>query len=164
MIAATTSALLVEVSVNSGNPNFVSAQQSNALDNEHPDTNSDGIQLHLKASGHDERILVASWLMVPVPDSSQVRVSGRDDAPEIPVSASWRRTSEGWQLLARIRREALGPADAAIGLDVIVNEMPSTRERRRGQLVMSATKPGWAYLRGDRQEPGQLIVMTVRDV
>ena len=109
-------------------------------------------------------MLVASWLMVPVPNSSEVRVSGRDDAPAIPVTASWRRTEEGWQLLARIRREALGPADAAIGLDVIVNEMPSTRERRRGQLVMSATKPEWAYLRGDRQEPGRLIVMTVRNV
>ena len=164
MIAATAPDLLVEVSVNSAEPNFVSARQSNALDNENPDTNSDGVQLHLKASGYDERMLAASWLMVPVPDSSAVRISARGDAPDVPVNASWRRTGEGWQLMVRIRREALGPADAAIGLDVIVNEMPPTRERRRGQLVMSATKPEWAYLRGDRQEPGQLIVMTVRNV
>jgi hypothetical protein len=47
-----------------------------------------------------------------------------------------------------------------MALDVIVNEMPLTRERRRGQLVMSATVPGWAYLRGDRQDIDQLIPMT----
>ena len=66
--------------------------------------------------------------------------------------------------MAHIPRERIGPDDSAIGLDVIVNEMPSTRERRRGQLVMSATRPGWAYLRGDRQDADQLIAMTVRHV
>ena len=82
--------------------------------------------------------------MVPEAGSSAVRVSGRDDAAHIPLKAAWRRTETGWQVLVRIHRESLGPADAAIGLDVIINEMPSTRERRRGQLVMSATKPAWA--------------------
>ena len=164
MIAATPSELLVEVSVHSGEPNFVVARESNPLDNEHPDTNSDGVQIHLKASGDDDRMLVASWLMVPVPDSHTVRVSGRDDATHVPMMATWRRTGTGWQLVSRINRASLGPADAAVGLDVIVNEMPSTRERRRGQLVMSAAKPAWAYLRGDRQEAGQLVVMTVQDV
>jgi hypothetical protein len=47
---------------------------------------------------------------------------------------------------------------------VTVNEMPSGRERRRGQLVMGATKPGWAYLRGDRHEREHLVLMTVRHV
>ena len=164
MIAATGSELLVEVTVNSGEPNFAVAQSSNALDNEHPDTNSDGVQLHLRASDDGDRILAASWLMVPVPDSPEVRVSGREDATDIPMSASWRRTGNGWQLLARIPRESLGSANAAIGLDVIVNEMPLTRERRRGQLVMSAMNPGWAYLRGDRQDPDQLVPMMVRNV
>ena len=164
MIAATRSELLVEVSVNSDDPNFVVAQQSNALDNEHPDTNSDGVQIHLKAPGHGDRTLFASWLMVPVPGSPAVRISGRDDASHVPLKATWRRTSTAWQLLARIPRASLGPPDAAIGLDVIVNEMPRNRERRRGQLAMSATTPGWAYLRGDRQEAGQFVVMTVRHV
>ena len=164
MIGATSSELLIEVSVRSDEPNFVSARSTNALDNEHPDTNSDGIQLHFKSLSDDGDEQVASWLMVPQAGSNAVRVSGRDDADRIPMRAAWRRTETGWQLLARIHRESFGPADAAIALDVIVNEMPSTRERRRGQLVMSATKPGWAYLRGDRQEAGQFVVMTVRNV
>jgi hypothetical protein len=164
MIAATRSELLVEVSVDNAEPNFARAQSSNPLDNEHPDTNSDGVQLHLRASDRSEGILTASWLMVPEPQSSAVRVTGRDDADAIPLRASWRRTETGWQLMARVQRDAIGAVDAAIALDVIVNEMPAGRERRRGQLVMSATSPGWAYLRGDRQDADQLIPMTVRDV
>ena len=164
MIGATPSELLVEVTVATAEPNFVSARSSNALDNEHPDTNSDGIQLHLKALSDDGDEHLASWLMVPEVGSGAVRVSGRDDAEHIPLTAAWQRTETGWQLLARIHRQSLGPADTAIGLDVIVNEMPSTRERRRGQLVMSANRPGWAYLRGDRQEAAHFVVMTVRNV
>jgi hypothetical protein len=163
MIAATRSELLVEISVHASEPNFVSAQSTNALDNEHADTNSDGVQLHLRSSDGRERILEASWLMVPEPGSDAVRVSARAAAASVPMTATWRRTENGWQLLARLNREAIGPADAAIGLDVVVNEMPAWRERRRGQLVMSATSPGWAYLRGDRQEADQLVLMTVRN-
>jgi hypothetical protein len=164
LIAATASEILVEVSVKSARePNFVPTQPSNGLDNEHPDTNSDGVQLHLRFLGDDTRTVIASWLMVPVPDSPAVRVTGRDDASRVPMTATWQRTRRGWQVLARIRRDAIGSVDAPFALDVIVNEMPSTRERRRGQLVMSATQPGWAYLRGDRQESDQLIAMAVRN-
>ena len=38
-------------------------------------------------------------------------------------------------------------------LDLIVNEMPRGRERRRGQLVMSGGRGEFVYLRGDRHEP-----------
>jgi hypothetical protein len=164
MIAATATELLIEVSVNVVEPNFAVAAPSNALDNEHPDTNSAGVQLHLESTGHEESMLAASWLMVPVPSSSTVRVSARDDARNVPVEATWQPKERGWQLLARIQRQAIGSPAAAIGLDVTVNEMPSGRERRRGQLVMGATKPGWAYLRGDRHEREHLVLMTVRHV
>jgi hypothetical protein len=164
MIAATATDLLMEVSVSGVEPNFAAAGSSNTLDNEHPDTNSAGVQLHLESTGQETRRLVASWLMVPVPGTSSVRVSARDDALHVPIQATWRPAEEGWQLLARIPRQAIGSPDAAIGLNVIVNEMPSWRERRRGQLVMGATTPGWAYLRGDRHEPEHLVLMTVRDV
>jgi hypothetical protein len=40
--------------------------------------------------------------------------------------------------------------------------MPRWRERRRGQLVLSGGN-GWAYLRGDRQDSGQLIPMVVQN-
>jgi hypothetical protein len=163
MIGATTSEILVEVSVKAPEFHFVPLSDENPLDNEHPDTNSDGVQLHLTCSGSDTRLRSASWLMVPDAKSTAVRVTGRGDAVSIPMTARWRQTDGGWQLLARVAREAIGPADAQFGLDVIVNEMPSSRERRRGQLVMSATNPGWAYLRGDRQEPDQLVPMMVRN-
>jgi hypothetical protein len=164
VIGATLSELLIEVSVANQDPNFVAARSENLLDNEHPDTNSDGVQLHLTCPGRGGRPLAASWLLVPEPGSAAVRVNGRGDASGIPLLASWHRTTTGWQLLARIDRAALGPAESPIGLDVIVNEMPRSRERRRGQLVLSGAAADWGYLRGDRQDAGRLIPLVVRDV
>ena len=152
-IACTPRELLIEVDVAKRDPYFSQPREENPLDNEHPDTNSDGVQIHLSFAARR----YASWLLVPESDSNRVRVSHRDAAASVPMRAEWIRTASGWQLLARIDRAGL---ESAIGLDVIVNEMPPTRERRRGQLVMSATAPGWAYLRGDRQDIDQLIPMT----
>lgn len=163
MIAATATDLLVEVSVKGAEPNFAVGGTSNPLDNEHPDTNSAGIQIHLESASDETGTLGASWLMVPISGTSSVRVNARDGARTVPIHATWRPIDGGWQLLARIRRQAIGSPDTAVGLDVIVNEMPSGRERRRGQLVMGATNPGWAYLRGDRHEREHLVLMTVRD-
>ena len=62
-----------------------------ALDNEHPDINSDGVQLHLWRDGWLEP---AAWLAVPEAGTPIVRVrlsAGGDDAP--PLGASWRETS-----------------------------------------------------------------------
>jgi len=160
MIAATNSNILAEVSVNNREPNFMPMIEANTLDNEHPDTNSDGVQLHLSFSDSDSRPHNASWLMVPDAESTSVRVTARDDSGSVPMSARWRRTEYGWQLLARVARDRI---DSQFGLDVIVNEMPASRERRRGQLVMSATSPGWAYLRGDRQDAEQLVLMKVQN-
>ena len=42
-------------------------------------------------------------------------------------------------------------ADGTFALEVIVNERPRDRVRRRGQLVMSGGG-GFAYLRGDRAD------------
>ena len=157
VIAATPDELLIEVNVRKRYPSFTAGRAENPLDNEHPDTNSDGVQIHL-SFGTRRR---ASWLLVPEKNSNNVRANHRDDASSIPINAAWNLTGDGWQLLARIDRTELG---SPIGLDVIVNEMPSTRERRRGQLVMSAKSPGWAYLRGDRQDIDQLIPMTFENV
>jgi Heparinase II/III-like protein len=162
LIGASRFTLLIEVQVKAENANFVPTVPENPLDNEHPDTNSDGVQVHLSSAGLGRGPLAASWLLVPENGSSTVRITGRDDAVGVPLRASWHSTPEGWQLFAQIDRKALGPADAPIGLDVIVNEMPRSRERRRGQLVLSGGND-WAYLRGDRQDPEQLIPMVVRN-
>jgi hypothetical protein len=163
VIGATPDELLVEVSVLNRTPNFMEQRTENPLDNEHPDTNSDGIQLHLAFAPDDGRRRYATWLLVPGPYSTTPRVAARDDAGSVPIRATWQPTESGWQVLSRIPRASLGPPDAEIALDVIINEMPRWRERRRGQLVMSATAPGWAYLRGDRQDIDQLIPMTVEN-
>ena len=164
VLAATSHQLAVEVSVLSREPNFMPAGAENPLDNENPDTNSDGIQLHLAFAAADGQRRYAFWLLVPEPGSPTPRLSPRGDAGIVPLEASWRRTSEGWQVVCTVPRSSLGPPDADIALDVIVNEMPRGRERRRGQLVMSAMAPGWAYLRGDRQDIDQLIPMKIENV
>ena len=48
-------------------------------------------------------------------------------------------------------------------LDVIVNEMPAGRERRRGQLVLSGARGEFVYLRGDRHDPTRLLALTLPD-
>jgi hypothetical protein len=163
VIGATEDELFVEVAVPSSDPNFAGARDENPLDNEHPDVNSDGVQIHLMCPGTGARALSASWLLVPESGSSAVRRTGRDDASEIPLTATWRRTHAGWVLLARLDRATIGPLTAPIGLDVIINEMPRSRERRRGQLVLSGGRGETAYLRGDRQDRARLMRLAVQD-
>jgi hypothetical protein len=117
-----------------------------ALDNEHPDINSDGVQLHLWREGWFEPV---AWLAVPEPGTPLVRVrrsAGGDHAP--PLECAWRATSSGYEMTFTIPRARLAP-DFAI--DVLINDMFPDRERRRGQLVLSGARGERVYLRGDRQ-------------
>jgi hypothetical protein len=62
--------------------------------------------------------------------------------------------------------ESLRPArgrDVPVALDVIVNEMPPWRERRRGQLVLSGGGDEHVYLRGDRQPVERLLPFLLAD-
>ena len=161
MIGATNTELLIDVTVNNPEPNFSPARDENPLDNEHPDVNSDGVQIHLTSHAKTTRPLSASWLLVPEVATNAVRISSHDDASRIPLSATWRQSGSGWQLLARLDRSAM--TSDRFGLDVIVNEMPRGRERRRGQLVLSGAESEWAYLRGDRQTNDRLIPLAVQD-
>lgn len=160
VVGATAAELLVEVTVSGRAANLASRVDENPLDNEHPDTNSDGVQIHLRFETARGRA-GASWLLVPEPGGNRVRVSGRDLALRCPITASWRPTADGWQLLARVPRGS--PPGSPTGIDVIVNEMPPGRERRRGQLVLSGAHGEWAYLRGDRQDLDRLVPVVVRD-
>jgi hypothetical protein len=162
-IGATSRELLIAVHVPNASPHFALPREENPLDNEHPDVNSDGVQLHLTAPGAGARRIDAAWLMVPERSPGPVRTSGRGDAVRVPIQASWSPSASGWTISVRIPRDSLGALDARVGIDVIVNEMPQNRERRRGQLVLSGRGGAWAYLRGDRQDPHALIPMVVRD-
>jgi hypothetical protein len=50
-----------------------------------------------------------------------------------------------------------------LAVDVIVNEMPRSRERRRGQLVMSGAEGEFVYLRGDRHDEERLVPLRTDD-
>ena len=116
------------------------------LDNEHPDINSDGVQLHLWREGWPEPV---AWLAVPEPGSARPRVrlaSGAGIAPAL--DASWRDIANGYEMTFAIPRAALA---RHVAIDVLVNEMSADRQRRRGQLVLSGADGERVYLRGDRQ-------------
>lgn len=148
-LMATPSRLIVEVAVRKP-PAFAPPRAENPLDNEHPDTNSDGVQLYLGASGGS-----AAWILVPEPGGG-VRITPRTPAAErAGLSARWRPSAEGWEIRAVLPREFIG--GERFHLDLIVNEIPEGRERRRGQLVLSGGAGEFVYLRGDRQPDSRFI-------
>ena len=63
----------------------------------------------------------------------------------------WGVTPGGWSMRLRWPRAALPfDADGALFFELVVNERPPERERRRGQLVLSGGG-GFGYLMGDRR-------------
>ena len=128
------------------------------LDNESPDINSDGVQLHLWCQGWREP---ASWLAIPERDYSHTRVrqiSGGDDAP--PLTADSRETIGGYELRFTIPRSSL--PTQLVSLDILINDMTPTRQRRRGQLVLSGAHGERVYLRGDRQPLARFLTFQLR--
>ena len=116
------------------------------LDNEQPDINSDGVQLHLWSQGWREP---SAWLAIPETDFSSTRirrVAGDAGTPEISVHS--RQLPDGYEMRFLVPRRTLS---SPIALDVLVNDMSSDRQRRRGQLVLSGARGERVYLRGDRQ-------------
>jgi hypothetical protein len=147
VVSATTTELEVLVSVHKSSLHFRTADAPDpGLDNEHPDINSDGVQLHLSS---DEWREPAAWLAIPERDFRHTRIrqiSGAADAPEIRVQS--REIAGGYEVRFALPRGALSPV---ISLDVLVNDMTAERQRRRGQLVLSGARGDRVYLRGDRQ-------------
>lgn len=146
-IRATRTAIEVHVAVRKSPLYFLPPDAPDpALDNEHPDINSDGVQLHLWREGWPDPV---AWLAIPEPGTSLVRVrqsSGSDNAP--PLFVQWHETASGYEMTFAIPRQAVAPEFA---VDVLINDMSANRERRRGQLVLSGAIGERVYLRGDRQ-------------
>jgi hypothetical protein len=150
--------LWIEVTVPKREPVFMPERPENPLDNEPPDINSDGVQVHVRWG--DDAAPLYSWILVPIPRTEQVRIAPRlVEGPPLELDARWRRLPDGYQVLVRVPR----PPGGRFGLDVIVNEITPGRERRRGQLVLSGAADGWAYLRGDRQEPAAFLRFRTSD-
>jgi hypothetical protein len=99
-------------------------------------------------------------MLVPELSSSSVRVRSLDGwAAPLPLRAAWQQTERGYRMTVSI--ETAAPPAA---IDVIVNEMPRGRERRRGQLVLSGADGEFVYLRGDRHDADRLLRIRITDV
>lgn len=120
----------------------------NGLDNERADINADGVQCYLGVAGDRPGTWRAGMLAVPLGDRG-ARVTSLVPAGVVP-HVDGESHADGWRLLVRWPLAAL--PEGAITFDLIVNERPPERERRRGQLVLSGGG-GFGYLRGDRHAP-----------
>jgi hypothetical protein len=119
------------------------------LDNENPDINSDGVQLHLYVP---EGRGLASWLAIPEREG-RVRVHpGTGAAAELRLASNWHPTVDGYHMSLTLPLAPFGARpNGVIGLQVVVNDMGRSRVRRRGQLVLAGGAGERIYLRGDRE-------------
>ena len=145
--------LAITVDVRKSDRTFVLADAVNVFDNEHPDVNGDGVQLYVETTSG-----VAARMLVPEPGGNAVRIRPIEGgALPVQLSAVWIETEGGY------RMELALPIASMIAIDIIVNEKPRGRERRRGQLVMSGAAREFVYLRGDRHERSRLVPLQFPD-
>ncbi|HTE48206.1 MAG TPA: heparinase II/III family protein [Gemmatimonadaceae bacterium] len=157
-------ALQLRIDVARSDRSFAAAGAENLYDNEHPDINGDGVQLYVRS---DEG--TSAWMLVPERESGVLRVrvleqgiaratgTGTNANPPATLSGSWQVSGDGYRIDVTIS----GIIPRAV--DVVVNEMPRGRERRRGQLVLSGAVGEFVYLQGDRHDPNRLIPLNLSD-
>ena len=143
-------------------PAFVPAGAENPFDNERPEVNGDGVQLHLATPALHAAGTLAGWLLVPDADGAVRAIATTPAAASIPIEARWTPGDVGYALSVAVPRAALALDDAddagrTVLVDVLVNEMPAGRERRRGQLVLSGAAGGFVYLQGDRHAAARCL-------
>jgi hypothetical protein len=150
-IGGTATLLVVRVAVFTGHDLVTpggspATMPENPLDNERADVNADGVQCHLRGV-HDAE-WCAGILAVPVAPPA-ARVTSLVPNGAVPdVSCAARADGGGWYLQMEWRRDRLSDPET-VHLDLVINERPPERERRRGQLVLSGGG-GFGYLAGDR--------------
>lgn len=125
------------------------------LDNESDLIHSDGIQVYLQRAEQP----LHGWLLVPDPegDALQIRAAGGTVATAESASGAWQATDRGYLITARFTVPGWPPplGEPSPRFDLVVNQMQPDRLRRLGQLCWTGGG-GWAYLRGDRQDPDWL--------
>jgi hypothetical protein len=142
--------LVVTIEVPRSERNFVDIGAENPYDNEPAAINGDGVQLYVTSAAAR-----GAWLLVPNTGSDSVgarEIEGWDGG--LAVRAAWRQSGEGYALTARV---AMPDSASEASLDVLVNETPRWRVRRRGQLILSGSHEEFVYLRGDRHEADRLL-------
>ena len=109
------------------------------------------------SSGRPPRDL--NWLIVPEPVSGRVRIAARVTGGDAPaLRASSEREPHGYSVRIAVSLADLGlNISEPFKLGVVVNDMVSDRERRRGQLVLGGRSGEFVYLRGDRLAAEDLL-------
>lgn len=125
-------------------PHFAPAVAINPLDNELADANSDGAQLHWRSA------TTGVWnSVIAVPEGDHVRLTAAEGALD-DVTADAHADDAGFTMLFTV---PWPDPTRPFAFDLIVNDCPADRERRRGQLLLSGAHGESAYLRGARQSP-----------
>ncbi|HWP02939.1 MAG TPA: heparinase II/III family protein [Gemmatimonadaceae bacterium] len=154
--------LYVEVTVAKKELRLSSRVLENHLDNEPVEINADGVQLHIMGDRSLDNPPHHVWLMALGEGGEVIIRDILHDGPVPDVGAEWQKIDAGYQLLAWIDLLALGSRDEKRGwLDVLINETVPTRERRRGQLVLSGAAGEWVYIRGPRQDPERYLPICI---
>lgn len=132
---------------------FVPPGAVNRLDNEQADINGAGLQLYLSTGAE-----TAGYVIVPVASRNALSIRPIDGWGDgIEVRGTWAQSQRGYIVELELRPQA-----SMLMLDVIVNEKPMGRERRRGQLVLSdmffpEKRREFVYLAGDRNDASWLV-------
>jgi len=147
-------ALHVVVDVPRSDRTFVPANVVNMYDNEPAQINGDSVELFVRDVDG-----ARGWLFVPIIGGNDVQQRAIDGWKSSPSPrATWRETAQGYELDIVLDARAEN-----LAMDVVVNEMPRGRTRRRGQLALSGGANEWVYLRGDRHESWRLIPLRLSD-
>jgi hypothetical protein len=91
--------------------------------------------------------------VIAVPAGDHVRVTPASGALD-GLTATWDAIEGGFAIRFRLPWDV---TSQPLRLDVVVNERPFGRERRRGQLVLSGAHGESAYLRGARQAASRAL-------
>jgi hypothetical protein len=156
-MSADATRLFILVRVKSRSANFAAPRSSPWLDNENPDINSDGIQLHFWTAESRDAPSEAALLLVP--EANGVRINARDERWRRALQeCRWRAYHAGYEMDVVLDRAGF-PQQGGVPfrMDVIVNLLAPGRERRSGQLVLSGAAGEWIHLAGNRQPPGRLL-------
>jgi hypothetical protein len=172
-IAVTPTALVVDVHARTGALVTNVPDEDDRLDNELPDINADGLQWYLAradaptpASGalHAAELIVPAVLEANSHGHTWESLVTQDSARRhqlipggLTPAVSTVLTFDGWAMRLRFDRKSLPlNADGALLFDLVVNERPPERERRRGQLVLSGGR-GFGYIQGWRRETNRFV-------
>ena len=158
--AATGSELRVTVVATASPFKYGQPAEMNPYDNENADINFPGVQCYVLAGENG-----GAWLVRPdiVGRTPTMRALGGWGS--LPLRTAHCDT-DGFhyrlQLNIGLPPEA-AHGDFEIAIDVLINDAPPHRERRRGQLVLSGAGGEFVYLRGDRHDPARLVRMLITD-